>query len=67
MRFGLAAPLSLAAFACGLLTYAETAPRKAALDPVAAYEEQVEEGFGRLDVPPSNWPGVPQQRAAEIH
>jgi hypothetical protein len=63
MRSRLAAPLSLAALACGLLTYAETPPRQGALDPMALYEVQVEEGFGRLDVLPSNWTGLPQQRA----
>lgn len=65
MRSALAAPLALAVIACGLLTYTETLPQKAQPNPMARYEEQVEEGFGQLDVLPSDWPGVPHERAAQ--
>ena len=66
MRSALAAPLAFAVIACSLLTYAEMMPQKASFDATAVYEERVEEGFGRLDVVPSNWPGMPRERAAQL-
>jgi hypothetical protein len=66
MRSALAAPLAFAVIVCSLLAYAEMMPQKAPFDATAVYEERVEEGFGRLDVVPSNWPGLPRERAAQL-
>ena len=65
MRPGPVTPFTLAAIAFGLVACAQTPLQKAALDPTALYEEQVEEGFGRLDVLPSKWSVMPQDRAAQ--
>ena len=57
MQSALSAPLTLAAIVCSLLTYAEMLPQKAPRAAAALYEQRIEEGFGRLDVLPSSWPG----------
>ncbi|HUK60134.1 MAG TPA: hypothetical protein VLV50_12965 [Stellaceae bacterium] len=64
MRSVLAAPLALAAIMCGLLTYSEMLPQKAPRDAAALDEQRVEEGFGRLDLLPSVWPGMTRDWAA---
>jgi hypothetical protein len=65
MRSVLAVPLALASGLCGFLGYKEMLPQKAPHDAAALYEERVEEGFGRLDVLPSGWPGLARDWAAQ--
>jgi hypothetical protein len=63
MKPRLAAPMA-AVVALGLFACAG-ASRQAALDRQASYEEQIEEGFGRLDTLPTEQAALPSAEAAQ--
>ncbi len=53
-------PLLLAALALGACTSQPGPQAQAKLTRAAAYELQVEEGFGHLDRLPGNWAALPR-------
>jgi hypothetical protein len=57
---GTAAPLALAALALAACVSQPGPQAQAKLTRTAAYELQVEEGFGHLDRLPGNWAALPR-------